>query len=69
MNEDLECELLIIGAGLSGLSAAYEALAYAKDIVIVDENRIYQGTTASTTAKITAQHGYIYDDLIKLLEQ
>lgn len=65
MNEDLECELLIIGAGLSGLSAAYEALAYAKDIVIVDENRIYQGTTASTTAKITAQHGYIYDDLIK----
>lgn len=65
LNEDLECDLLIIGAGLSGLSAAYEALSYSDDIVIVDENRIYQGTTASTTAKITTQHGYIYDDLIK----
>ena len=50
---------MIIGAGISGLSAAYEALSYAREIVIVDENRIYQGSTASTTAKITVQHGFI----------
>lgn len=64
LNEDLNCDLLIVGAGISGLSAAYEALSYSQDIVIVEENRIYQGSTASTTAKITVQHGYIYDNLI-----
>ncbi|MFY9422346.1 MAG: FAD-dependent oxidoreductase [Bacilli bacterium] len=58
---------MIIGAGISGLSAAYEALSYAREIVIVDENRIYQGSTASTTAKITVQHGFIFDKLLRSL--
>ncbi|MDD4000626.1 MAG: FAD-binding oxidoreductase, partial [Bacilli bacterium] len=53
-----------MGAGLSGLQAAYEALTLHKKIIILDQNAIYQGTTASTTAKITCQHGYIYRDLI-----
>ncbi|NLD26675.1 MAG: FAD-binding oxidoreductase, partial [Acholeplasmataceae bacterium] len=57
---------MIIGAGITGLSVAYELLSYSKDIVIVDENRIYQGTTASTTAKVTFQHGYIYSDLLSM---
>ena len=57
---------MIIGAGISGLSIAYEALSLGLKITIVDENQIYQGTTISTTAKITTQHGYIYHDLIKM---
>lgn len=65
LNENLKIDVLIIGAGLAGLSCAYEMLPYSNNIVVVDQNRIYQNTTSSTTAKITFQHGYIYNDLIK----
>src|SRR5690554_3648548 len=65
LEENINVDILIIGAGISGLHAAYELLPYSNDIVIVDQNHIYQNTTSSTTAKITYQHGYIYYDLIK----
>ena len=65
LEENINVDILIIGAGISGLHAAYELLPYSNDIVIVDQNHIYQNTTSSTTAKITYQHGYIYHDLIK----
>ena len=64
LNENLSCDVLIIGAGLMGLSMAYEMLPYTNDIVIIDQNHIFQNTTSSTTAKITYQHGYIYHGLI-----
>ena len=66
LTENKRVDLLIIGAGIAGLSCAYEMLPYSNNIVIVDQNRIYQNTTSSTTAKITFQHGYIYHDLIKM---
>lgn len=65
LQENIKCDLLIIGAGITGLQTAYECLDSFVNIVIVEQNRVYQGTTASTTAKITYQHGYIYHDLIK----
>jgi glycine/D-amino acid oxidase-like deaminating enzyme/nitrite reductase/ring-hydroxylating ferredoxin subunit len=61
---NIECDILIIGAGITGLSIAYELLNLNKRIVIVEQNRIYQNTSTSTTAKITAQHGYIYHNFI-----
>ena len=67
LNENIKTEVLIIGGGITGLSMAYELTPYFSDITIVDENKIYQGVTASTTAKITYQHGYIYYNLIKEL--
>lgn len=65
LNENIKTDCLIIGAGMTGLSMAYELTPYFSNITIVDENKIFQGVTASTTAKITYQHGYIYHDLIK----
>lgn len=66
LTENINTDILIIGAGITGLAVAYELLNYSKDIVIVDQNKIYQNTTSSTTAKVTAQHGYIYHKLIKM---
>ncbi|MDD4076705.1 MAG: FAD-dependent oxidoreductase [Bacilli bacterium] len=65
LKENIKTDVLIIGAGISGLSCAYELLDQALSITIVDQNAIYQGTTLRTTAKVTYQHGYIYHDLIK----
>lgn len=67
LNDHIKTDLLIIGAGMAGLSVAYEMQPYTTNITIVDENRIYQGTTSSTTAKVTYQHGFIYHNLIKTI--
>lgn len=65
LKENITTDILIIGAGISGLSCAYELLDQGAAITIVDQNAVYQGTTPRTTAKITWQHGYIYHDLIR----
>lgn len=65
LTENLNVDVLIIGAGMCGLSVAYEMLPYSNNIVVVDQNHIFQNTTSSTTAKVTFQHGFIYHDLIK----
>lgn len=65
LKENIKTDVLIIGAGISGLSCAYELLDSAESIAIVEQNAVYQGTTLRTTAKITYQHGYIYHDLNK----
>lgn len=65
-SENINCDVLIVGAGLCGLLCAYELLERGvNDIVIIDANTIASGTTAYSTAKLTAQHGLIYGRLIR----
>ena len=65
LEQDINCDILIIGAGLAGSLLGYFLATENKNIVIVDANRIASGTTKNTTAKITAQHGLIYNKLLK----
>lgn len=65
LDKDLKTDLLIIGGGMAGISTAYQLIKKDLDIVIIDAQKIVEGTTAHTTAKITSQHGLIYDKLIK----
>lgn len=58
-------DVLIIGGGLCGLLCAYFLDKEGVDYVLLEGDRIASGTTKNTTAKITFQHGLIYDKLIK----
>lgn len=58
-------EVLIIGGGICGLMIAYKLKGIGIDCTLVEANTIASGITKNTTAKITASHGLIYDDLIK----
>lgn len=62
---DLKTDVLIIGGGLCGLLCAYRLRNAGVDCVVVESNRIAGGVSGNTTAKITALHGLIYDDLIQ----
>ena len=62
---DIKTDVLIIGGGLAGLLCAYKLHRAGVDYTLVEADRICGGVTQNTTAKISAQHGLIYADLIK----
>ena len=57
--------MLIIGGGLAGILTAYMLEGEGIDYMLLEGDGICQKTTANTTAKITSQHGLIYDKLIR----
>lgn len=56
-------DVLIIGGGLCGILCAYSLKNAGIDYILVEGNRIASGNTKNTTAKITSQHGLIYNKL------
>lgn len=64
LHGDVKTDVLIIGGGLCGVLCAYMLVGAGVDCVLVEADRICKGVTNNTTAKITFQHGLIYDKLI-----
>ncbi len=62
---NIKTDVLIIGGGMAGLLCAYFLKQNGVNYVLAEANRIGCGITKNTTAKITSQHGLIYDKLIK----
>lgn len=62
---DIKTDVLIIGGGIAGLLSAYMLSESNVDYILLEADRICQGVTGNTTAKITSQHGLIYSRLIK----
>ena len=65
LQDDMKADVVIVGAGLTGITAAYLLAKEGKQIVLIEADDILNGTTGHTSAKITAQHGIIYDELLK----
>lgn len=63
LDKDISCDVLIIGAGITGLSTAYHLMNHNLRIVVVDRNEIGNGVTAKTTGKITYLQKLIYTKL------
>lgn len=65
LKEDIKTDVLIIGGGMSGVLTAYFLEKAGINYALVEADRIGNGITKNTTAKITSQHGLIYDKLIR----
>lgn len=63
LNEDISADIVIIGGGIVGISCAYLLQKEGINAVILEGDRILQGTTGHTTAKITSQHDLIYSKI------
>ena len=61
---DLRTKVLIIGGGMAGILTAYQLKEAGVPCIVAEAKKIGRGVTCNTTAKITAQHGLIYDKLI-----
>lgn len=62
---DIKTDVLVIGGGMCGILCAYMLKNSGVDCVLLEADRICAGITNGTTAKITIQHGLIYDKIIK----
>ena len=62
---DTKTDVLIIGGGLAGILCAYELKNRGIGCLLVEADKICSGITKNTTAKITSQHGFIYDKITK----
>ncbi|MGO5074830.1 FAD-dependent oxidoreductase [Clostridium sporogenes] len=64
LNEDITVDITVIGAGIVGITTSLLLKKEGFKVALIDADRICQGTTGHTTAKITSQHHLIYDKLI-----
>lgn len=65
LNEDISCDVLIVGAGIVGITTAYILSDLGFNIVLIDKKTPMNLTTGNTTAKFTVQHDIIYSNIIE----
>ncbi len=69
LKEDIDCDVLIIGGGMTGISTAYHLKNSNLKIVVVEKNQIGRGVSARTTGKITYLQDTIYSDLTDIYSE
>ncbi len=62
---DVSTDVLIIGGGIAGILTAYFLQKSGISYILVEKDQICSGITVHTTAKITVQHGLIYQKLLR----
>jgi glycine/D-amino acid oxidase-like deaminating enzyme/nitrite reductase/ring-hydroxylating ferredoxin subunit len=66
LGDSRPADLVVIGAGIAGLSIAYEALKRGRGVMILDRGAIASGMTARTTAHLASALDDRYFEFIKL---
>src|ERR1043165_8472121 len=65
LSRDVTADVCVVGAGIAGLSTAYDLIKAGKRVVVVDDGPIGGGESGRTTAHLTAA----MDDRIYNLER
>ena len=64
LEDGLTVDVAVVGGGITGLSAAINLKEAGRTVAVLEADRIVESTTGHTTAKLTSQHGLLYDTLI-----
>ncbi len=67
LSHDITTDALVIGGGMAGVLTAYRLKQTGMDCVIAEAQTVGSGITKNTTAKITAQHGLLYAQILERL--
>ena len=65
LNGDRRCDVVVIGAGIAGISTAYELAIRDQQVIIVDRGRIAGGITARTSAHLAPLCDDLTSEMIK----
>ena len=64
LEDELEADFVVVGAGISGLTVASLLARDGSTVAVLEADRVGGGTSGHTTGKITSQHGLIYRELV-----
>ncbi|WP_421385023.1 FAD-dependent oxidoreductase [Bacillus salacetis] len=67
LQENIQTEAVVVGAGISGLTTAYFLSKQGVKVTVLEAEQVVSRTTGNTTAKLSAQHDVIYDHLLNEL--
>ncbi|WP_027947139.1 FAD-dependent oxidoreductase [Amycolatopsis taiwanensis] len=59
----VQAEVVVIGAGIAGLTTAYLLAAAGRSVLVLEAGAVGAGVSGHTTAKVTAQHALAYSTL------
>jgi glycine/D-amino acid oxidase-like deaminating enzyme/nitrite reductase/ring-hydroxylating ferredoxin subunit len=62
---DQNADILVIGAGIAGLSAAYELARLRRGVIVVDRGRVGRGMSARTSAHLAFEIDDFFHELIR----
>ena len=66
LTSDAECDVVVIGSGIAGLSTAYELSRFGRSVIVVDRGGIGNGMTARTTAHLATELDDFYSEPIRV---
>ncbi|MGD6780042.1 FAD-dependent oxidoreductase [Sutcliffiella horikoshii] len=69
LKENKKTDVCVVGGGITGITTAYQLANEGLKVILIDADQILNGTTGHTTAKVTSQHGLIYDEFLQHLGQ
>jgi glycine/D-amino acid oxidase-like deaminating enzyme/nitrite reductase/ring-hydroxylating ferredoxin subunit len=67
LDRDIEADVLVVGAGITGLTAAYELAGAGRSVVVIDRGRCASVDTGHTTAHLTMVTDTRFSDLVDQL--
>lgn len=65
LEADLDCDVCIVGAGITGIMTAYRLIDSGLKVVMIEKETPIHLTSGNTTAKFTFQHSMIYSEILK----
>ena len=63
LEEDVRADVAVIGGGITGITTALLLHEAGARVVLLEAGRLARGVSGYTTAKVSSQHGFIYDRL------
>ena len=63
LDDAVDVDVAVVGAGIAGLSTALSLKNAGLRVAVLEAGEVCAATTGHTTAKVSAQHGLIYDTL------
>src|ERR671921_506151 len=64
LEADTEADVLVVGAGITGLTAAYDLVSAGRSVVVIDRGRCASVDTGHTSAHLTMVTETRFTDLV-----
>jgi glycine/D-amino acid oxidase-like deaminating enzyme/nitrite reductase/ring-hydroxylating ferredoxin subunit len=64
LNEERETDVAILGAGITGLTAAYQLTQAGKNVIVIEADTIGGSTSSNSSAHLTTSNDYYYSKIV-----